>query len=44
MNNEDEYEDLLAGLAMVNQLRGEVIEVYSDLRLVVDQVNGEFEA
>ena len=43
-NNEAEYEVLLAGLAMVNQLRGEVIEVYSDLRLVVDQVNGEFEA
>ena len=43
-NNEAEYETLLARLAMVNQLRGEVVEVYSDSRLVVGQVNGEFEA
>ena len=43
-NNEAEYETLLARLAMVNQLRWEVVEVYSDSRLVVGQVNGEFEA
>ena len=29
---------------MVNQLRGEVVEVYLDSRLVVGQVNGKFEA
>ena len=29
---------------MVNKLEGEVIEIYSDSRLVVGQVNGEFEA
>ena len=43
-DNEAEYEALLAGMEMVNQLKGEVVEVYSDLRLVVGQVNGEFEA
>ena len=43
-NNEAEYEALFAGLAMVNQLRGEVVEVYLDSRLVVGQVNGKFEA
>ncbi|XP_075650056.1 uncharacterized protein LOC142620585 [Castanea sativa] len=41
-NNEAEYKALLAGMAMVDQLRGEVVELYS--RLVVGQVNGEFEA
>ena len=35
MNNEAEYEALLVRMAMVNKLKGEVIEVYSDSRLVV---------
>ena len=43
-NNKAEYEALLARMAMVSQLRGEVIELYSDSRLVVGQVNGEFKA
>ena len=43
-NNEAEYEALLAGMAIVSQLRGEMIELYFDSRLVVGQVNGEFEA
>ena len=43
-SNEVKYEALLAGMAMVNKLKGEVIEVYSDSRLVMGQVNGEFEA
>lgn len=34
-NNEAEYKALLAGMAMVSKLGGEVIEVYSDSRLVV---------
>ena len=42
-NNEAKYEALLAGMAMVKKLRGEVVEVYSDSQLVVGQVNGEFE-
>ena len=43
-NNEAEYEALLARIAMVSQLRGEVVKLYSDSRLVVGQVNREFEA
>ena len=43
-NNEAEYEALLAGIAMVSQLRGEVVELYSNSQLVVGQVNGEFKA
>jgi len=43
-NNEAEYEALLAGMAMVKKLGGEVVEVYSDSRLVVGQASGELEA
>ena len=43
-NNEAEYEVILARMEMVNKFGGEVIEIYSDSRLVVGQVNGEFEA
>ena len=34
-NKEAEYEALLAGMAMVGRLGGEVIEIYSDSCLVV---------
>ncbi|XP_075636591.1 uncharacterized protein LOC142608804 [Castanea sativa] len=43
-NNEAEYEALLAGAQMVRHLGGEIVELYYDSRLVVGQVNGEFEA
>ena len=43
-NNEAKYETLLPGMAMVSELRGEVVKLYSDSRLVVGQVNREFEA
>lgn len=43
-NNEAEYEALLARVVMVRQLGGEVVELYSNFRLVVGQVNGDFEA
>ena len=43
-NNEAEYETLLARVTMVRQLGGDVVEFYSDSRLVVGQVNGEFKA
>ena len=43
-NNEAEYEPLLARIAMVSQLKGEVVKLYSYSRLVVGQVNREFEA
>ena len=42
--NEVEYEALLARVAMVSRLGGDVMELYSDSRLVVGQVNGEFKA
>ena len=43
-NNEAKYEALLARIAMVSQLRGEVVNLYFHSRLVVGQVNREFEA
>ena len=44
INNEVEYKALLAGVAMVRQLGGEVVELYSNSRLVMGQVNGDFKA
>ena len=43
-NNEVEYEALLVGMAMVQKMGGKVVEVFSNLRLVVGQVKGELEA
>ena len=43
-NNEAMYETLLAWVVMVRQLGGDVVELCSNSRLVVGQVNGEFEA
>ena len=43
-NNEAKYEALLGGMTMVSILGGEAIEIYSNSRLVVRQVNKEFEA
>ena len=43
-NNEAKYEALLAGIAMVRLLRGEMVELYLDSRLIVGQVNGDFKA
>ena len=43
-NNEVEYDALLVGIAMVSLLGGEIVELYLDSRLIVSQVNGEFEA
>ena len=43
-NNEAEYEALLAGVVMVKKLGGKAIEIFSDSRLIVGQVNGELEA
>ena len=34
-NNEDEYEALLQGMAMVQKMRGKAVEMFSDSRLVV---------
>ena len=43
-NNEAEYEALLQGMTMVQKMGGKTAEMFSDLRLVVGQVNGELEA
>ena len=43
-NNEAEYEALLEGMSMVQKLGGKIANMFSDLRLIVGQVNGELEA
>ena len=43
-NNEAEYETLLKGMTMVQRMGGKSIKLFSDSRLVVSQVKGEFEA
>ena len=43
-NNEVEYEALLEEMAMVRRMGGKSIRIFSDSRLVVGQVRGEFEA
>ena len=43
-NNEAEYEALLEGMTMVQRMGGKSIKLFSDSRLVIGQVKGEFEA
>ena len=43
-NNETEYEALLIGMTMVQKMEGKIVEIFSDLRLVVCQVKEELEA
>ncbi|XP_077215930.1 uncharacterized protein LOC143850585 [Tasmannia lanceolata] len=43
-NNEAEYEALLAGLSLAAELSAGKLKVYSDSQLVVNQVNGAYEA
>ena len=43
-NNKVEYEALLKGMLMIQKLGGKSINMFSDSRLVVGQVNGELEA
>ena len=43
-NNEAKYEALLVGIIMVQKMGGKIIEIFSNLRLVVGQVRGELEA
>ena len=42
-NNEAEYEAIMIGIAMVQRMGGKLVKVFSDSRLVVGQVKGEFE-
>ena len=43
-NNEAEYEALLEGMSMVEKLGGKSVNMFSNLRLILGQVNGELEA
>ena len=43
-NNEVEYGALLEGMTMVQRMGGKSIKLFSNLRLVVGQIRGEFEA
>ena len=43
-NNEAEYKALLEGMVMVQKIRGRIVEIFSNSRLVVGQVKGELEA
>ena len=43
-NNEVEYEALLVRLRIVLGMNARDVEIYSDSRLVVSQVQGSFEA
>ena len=43
-NNEAEYEALLTGLRVVSDLGAKEVEVYSDSQLVINLVQGSFEA
>ena len=43
-NNEAKYEALLAELRVVSNLGAKEVEIYSDSHLVVNQVQGSFEA
>ena len=42
-NNEAEYEALLAEMSMVQKMGEKAVEIFSDSRLVVGQVQGELE-
>ena len=43
-NNEAEYETLLEGMSMIRKMGGKFVNMFSDSRLIVGQVNGELEA
>ena len=43
-NNEAEYEALIAGIRLAKDIGAEKLEVFSDSMLVVQQLNGQYEA
>ncbi|XP_030949955.1 uncharacterized protein LOC115973854 [Quercus lobata] len=43
-NNEAEYEVLLEGMRMIRKLGGKSVDMFSDSRLIVGQINGDMEA
>ena len=42
-NNKVKYEALLVGMTMVQRMKGKVVEMFSNSRMVVGQVGGELE-
>ena len=42
-NNETKYEALLVGMTMVQKMGGKAVEMFSDSRLVIGQIQGELE-
>ena len=43
-NNEIDYEALIAGLTLAHQMGAENIQVFSDSQLIINQVQGEYQA
>ena len=43
-NNEAEYGALIAGLGLAKVLRAKNVKICGDSRLLISQVNGEYEA
>ena len=43
-NNEAKYETLLIGMTMVQRMGGKSVKVFSNSRLIIGHVKGEFEA
>lgn len=43
-NNKAKYEVLIVKMTMVKRLEGKAVEDFLDLRLIVGQIKGEFEA
>ena len=43
-NNESDYEALIAGLTLVHQMGAENIEVFGDSQLIINHVQGEYQA
>ena len=43
-NNEAKYEALLVGITVVQKMDEKVVEIFSDSRLVIGQVQGELKA
>ena len=43
-NNESKYEALIVGLKIAKELEADWLQIYSDSRLVVEKVDGNYEA
>ena len=43
MNNQAKYEALMMGMTMVQRMGGKLVKVFSNSRLIIGQVKGEFE-